>query len=322
VAPNVQTASSVLPEIQEERVRAYRLAVVLTAVAIVSTLTASRALAQAGRTDLGSIAVKTVPPAALVYIDGERWVGPDTDGRLVVQVPAGRHLIEVRAPGYRSYVMEVDVRPGEATPVNVSLAATAPPPERQQVAYPPRPPVTGIRQVSTEGTESGFAFSPDYRFADIGHHTAHLLGGYGGVVFAGHLFVGAGGYWQLDYNHNNINVAYGGGVFEWRQWNHKPVGLTLHALVGGGDAHFGNNYYYAPGPGHPTPYDPYGYYYSPYGETFFVFEPEAQVNVRLGRDVRFSAGAGYRVTSTDYHGGISGDTLNGWSGTISFRFGK
>ena len=53
-----------------------------------------------------------------------------------------------------------------------------------------------------------------------------------------------------------------------------------------------------------------------------MFEPEAQVNVRLGRDIRFSAGAGYRVTSTDYHGGISGDTLNGWSGTISFRFGK
>jgi len=304
-------------------VRAHRLAV-LTAVAIFSSLSAGQALAQGERADLGSIAVKTVPPNALVYIDGERWVGPDTDGRLVVQVPPGRHLVEVRAPGYRSYVMEVDVRSGEVTPVNVSLAVAAPPPDQYppppgpQAPGPPRRPVTGIQQVSTEGAESGFAFSPDYRFTDVGRQTAHLLGGYGGVVFAGRLFVGAGGYWQLGYNHNNINLAYGGGVFEWRQWNHRPVGLTLHALVGGGTAHFGNGYYYG-GPGYPTPY--YGYYY-PYGETFFVFEPEAQVNVRVGRDMRFSAGAGYRVTSTDYHGGISGDTLNGWSGTISFRFGK
>ena len=301
--------------------RAYRLAVVLTALATISTFTAGRALAQGGRADLGSIAVKTVPAGALIYIDGERWVGPDTDGRLVVQVPAGRHLVDVRAPGYRSYVMEVDVRPGETTPVNVSLAVANPTPDRQPMQGPPPRPVTGITQVSTEGQESGFSFTPDYRFADVGHQTAHLLGGYGGVVFAGRLFVGAGGYWQLDYNHNNINLAYGGAVFEWRQWNHKPVGLTLHALVGGGDAHIGNNYYYGGNPGHPTPYSPYYPYYS-YGETFFVFEPEAQVNVRVARDVRVSAGAGYRVTSTDYHGGISGDALNGWSGTISVRFGK
>jgi hypothetical protein len=322
VALNVHTAQLVCLR-SEERVGSYRVAVVVAAVAIVSTLTAGRALAQGGRADLGSIAVKTVPPNALIYIDGERWVGPDADGRLVVQVPAGRHLVEVRAPGYRSYVMEADVRAGETTPVNVSLAAAAPPPEGPPVQGPPPRPVTGIKQVSTEGAESGFAFSPDYRFADVGRQTAHLLGGYGGVVFAGRLFVGAGGYWQLDYNHNNVNIAYGGGVFEWRQWNHRPVGLTLHALVGGGDAHFGNNYYYPGGPGYPTPYNPYyGYYYSPYHEAFFVFEPEAQVNVRLARDIRFSAGAGYRVTSTDYHGGVSGDTLNGWSGTISFRFGK
>jgi len=68
-------------------VRAYHLAVVLTAVVLLSTLTAGRALAQGARTDLGSIAVKTVPPDAQVYIDGERWVGADTDGRLIVQMP-------------------------------------------------------------------------------------------------------------------------------------------------------------------------------------------------------------------------------------------
>src|SRR5262249_29738132 len=221
------------------------------------------------------------------------------DGRLVVQVAAGRHLVEVRAPGYRSYVMEVDVRQGEATPVNVSLAVASPPPQQPPpMGGPPSRPVSGIKQVSSEGQESGFSFSPDYRFADVNHHTAHLLGGYGGIVLAGHLFMGAGGYWQLDYNHNQGGLAYGGAAVERRQWNHKPVGLTLHSLIGGGDAHIGDNYYYG---GHPDPY--HGYYYDyGYHEAFFVFEPEAQVNVRVARDVHVSAGFGYRLTSTDYYG--------------------
>lgn len=305
--------------------RAHRFAVLLTTVVLFATLTAARANAQAGGSDLGAVAVKTIPPDALVYIDGERWVGPESDGRLVVQLPPGRHLIEVRAPGYRSYVSEVDVRPGETAPVNVSLAGSVPPqqapPQAPRIMGPPPGPVTGIRQVSNEGEESGFAFSTDYRFADVNHQTAHLLGGYAGVVYAGHLFVGGGGYWQLDDNHNGITMAYGGAVFEWRQWNHKPVGLTFHTLIGGGDADINNNYYFVGGP-QPNPnhgyYDPY--YYG-YHEGFFVFEPEVQATFRLARDFRVAAGIGYRVTST-YHGGISSDALDGLSGTISVRFGK
>ena len=308
--------------------RPSRLAVALTAVTLITTVTtAARAQVQPPRGDLGSIAIRTIPADAQIFIDGERWVGPESDGRLVVQVPPGRHLVEVRAPGYRSYVSEVDVRPAETTPINVSLAGAAPP--QPPVGGPPMGgtppgPVTGIRQVSSEGQESGFAFSPDYRFGEVGHHTAHFLGGYGGVVFAGHLFVGAGGYWQLDSNRNDVSLAYGGGVFEWRQWNHRPVGLTLHALVGGGDAHLGGYYYPVDGrgPGVPTPYHGGSYYGYGYHTGFFVFEPEAQVSVRLTRDFRLNAGAGYRVTSTDYYSGISGDALNGWSGTISVRFGK
>jgi hypothetical protein len=322
----------------EAFVRVHRLAVVLTAFTLISTLPAARAQAQAGQ-DSGSIAVRTVPPDAQVYIDGERWVGPQPEGRLVVQLPPGKHVIEVRAPGYRSYVSEVDVRPGETTPVNVSLGGAQPPQPGQppQPVYPPPPvygpppvqrpgpppgPVTGITQVSTEGAESGFAFSPDYRFADVNRQLAHLLGFYAGGVVAGRLFFGGGGYWQLNDTHNNISLAYGGFVTEWRQWNNRPVGLTFHALIGGGDANIGNNNYYIGGP-QPSPYHG-GYYYSPYyygHEGFFIFEPEAQVNVRLARDFRFTAGVSYRLTST-YNGIVSGDQLNGVSGTISVRFGK
>jgi PEGA domain len=298
---------------------AYRVAVLLTGVLVIIPFTPTRALAQR-RGETGSLSVKTVPADAQIYIDGERWVGPETDGRLVVQVPAGRHTVEVRAPGYRSYVADVDVRAGETTPVNVSLGAAAT--ERQAPPDPPQTAGRGITQVSDEGEESGLAFSPDYRFADVNHHVANLLGGYGGVVFGGHLFIGAGGYWQLDDSRGNVSLAYGGGVFEWREWNDRRIGATLHALVGGGDARIRDAVAFPVGP---RPQQGMfrngrdGFFFDDH-EGFFVFEPEAQVNVRVARNLRVSAGVGYRVTATDRR--VSSDVLNGLSGTISVRFGK
>lgn len=320
--------------------RAYRMAVLLTAFTLFLSVTAVRAEAQGGRGEFGSIAVRTVPPDAQVYIDGEQWVGPQTDGRLVVQVPPGRHLIEVRAPGYRSYVSEIDVRAGETTPVNVSLGGTTPqeqpPAPQEQPPASPAGPVTPIHQVATGGEENGVAFSPDYRVADVNHHAAQLLGGYAGVVLSGHLFLGGGGYWQLDYSNNDINLSYGGFVAEWRQWNDRRLGVTFHTLVGGGDARVRNvtyifghaNYPYADQANHPDadqnsyqPRAPFDGYYVDYREGFFVFEPEVQLNLRVTRDVRLTAGVGYRVTATDRRA-VSGNQLDGVSGTVSVRFGK
>jgi hypothetical protein len=56
-----------------------------------------------------------------VLIDGEAWLGSDQDERLLVNVPAGSHRVEVRKQGHESFSTEVEVRPGETTPINVSL---------------------------------------------------------------------------------------------------------------------------------------------------------------------------------------------------------
>jgi hypothetical protein len=39
----------------------------------------------------------------------------------VVQVPAGLHRVEVRKPGYRAYVADIEVGDGMTNPLNVSL---------------------------------------------------------------------------------------------------------------------------------------------------------------------------------------------------------
>ena len=71
----------------------------------------------------GRLAIRVQPRGAEVYIDGERWLAPDTADRLVVNVAEGRHHIEVHKTGFDTFSTEVDVRRGETTPINVSLPA-------------------------------------------------------------------------------------------------------------------------------------------------------------------------------------------------------
>jgi uncharacterized membrane protein len=68
----------------------------------------------------GTLAIRVQPADAVVMIDGERW---DSSGgqRLDVQVAPGSHRIDVQKDGYQTFSTTVQVRPGESTPLNVSL---------------------------------------------------------------------------------------------------------------------------------------------------------------------------------------------------------
>jgi hypothetical protein len=75
----------------------------------------------------GTLAVRIQPTGASVFVDGERWEGPqDVSERLVVQLAEGRHRVEVRKDDYQPYTTEIDVRSGQTTTLNISL-----PPERR-----------------------------------------------------------------------------------------------------------------------------------------------------------------------------------------------
>ena len=71
--------------------------------------------------DYGSLALRVQPGPATITIDGERWEGPEGNERLVVELPPGRHVIEVQKDGYRRYTTEITVSAGEATTLNVAL---------------------------------------------------------------------------------------------------------------------------------------------------------------------------------------------------------
>lgn len=71
---------------------------------------------------LGTLVIRVQAGGATVLIDGERWQGPaDNDERLIVQVPEGRHTVEVQREGFERFVTDIDVRRGQTAAVNISL---------------------------------------------------------------------------------------------------------------------------------------------------------------------------------------------------------
>ena len=77
--------------------------------------------------DFGTLALRVRPLDADVLIDGEPWQRPTGSDRLVVELGPGVHQLEIRKEGYRRFVTEIDIVPGEATVINVGL----PPLERE-----------------------------------------------------------------------------------------------------------------------------------------------------------------------------------------------
>jgi hypothetical protein len=69
----------------------------------------------------GSVSIRVQPADAEVSIDGEAWRSPAGQERLVVELSEGSHTVEIRKPGFRTYVTQVDVRRGDTTQLNVSL---------------------------------------------------------------------------------------------------------------------------------------------------------------------------------------------------------
>jgi len=74
-------------------------------------------------TQYGGVALEISPPDATVYVDGN-YAGfvHDFDGREhTLTLVAGRHHIEISAPGFQTMVLDPDVYPGQVVPYQGSL---------------------------------------------------------------------------------------------------------------------------------------------------------------------------------------------------------
>ena len=69
----------------------------------------------------GVLTLRVQPAEADVYIDGEHWGALGGIEELSIHLPAGRHRIELRREGDTVFATEVEIRRGEATPLNIRL---------------------------------------------------------------------------------------------------------------------------------------------------------------------------------------------------------
>ena len=69
----------------------------------------------------GTLNVRVQPADAVVVIDGERWDSPEGGSRLIVELSAGAHRIEVRKEGFKPYTSTIQIRPGQTETLNISL---------------------------------------------------------------------------------------------------------------------------------------------------------------------------------------------------------
>jgi hypothetical protein len=68
----------------------------------------------------GTLDLYVQPAGAEVTIDGQRWMSSD-EGHFIVQVPVGKHRVDVSKLGFRQFTTEIEVGDGHVFPLNVSL---------------------------------------------------------------------------------------------------------------------------------------------------------------------------------------------------------
>jgi hypothetical protein len=69
----------------------------------------------------GTLSIRVEPADAQILIDGQPWSGDPSKMPIAIDLPTGRHTIEVRKDGYKSYVQAVLVSRGRTLSLHVVL---------------------------------------------------------------------------------------------------------------------------------------------------------------------------------------------------------
>jgi PEGA domain len=69
----------------------------------------------------GALSLLVQPSDAEILIDGASWSGASGESRVVIQLPEGRHHIEISKGGFAKYVEDVGIQRGRTLSLNVSL---------------------------------------------------------------------------------------------------------------------------------------------------------------------------------------------------------
>lgn len=179
--------------------------------------------------------------------------------------------------------------------------------------------------MTVEMLHSGFLAAPDVKITEVDRKTYGLIGGYAGWVTDDTFFIGGGGYWLANTNRNDPEMAYGGLVVQWLALKSGRFGVGVKGLVGGGEATLSNSISVrvpeirGPGGRITTPATTVSQHVR-FRDGFVIAEPEALLSVRLSKQMRLTAGVGYRFTGSEHHG-FGSDRLDGTTGSLALQIG-
>jgi hypothetical protein len=169
---------------------------------------------------------------------------------------------------------------------------------------------------SGEVTHGGFG-GPVVKFSEVNGEFALFVGGRGGWIINSTVSIGGGGYGLVNQvpgkevisgTFRNLQMGYGGLEIELILASDRVVHATIFGLIGGG----GLNY---------QGWDKWSNFdFST--DSFFAAELAMNAEINLTGFFRLTAGAGYRFISGVDFGTLSNSDLDGFTGTLTFKFGS
>lgn len=205
-----------------------------------------------------------------------------------------------------------------------------------QQPVPPGPaPASG--PLVLQPINNSFVLAPEVKVVRFDDRTSAMAGGYVGWIKDDHLLIGGGGYASTNRRHDQLGLAYGGAVVGWFFNPEQKISVSAKSLVGIARTtqttdRFGIPYcmlpeeYLCSGPSGPVPlvHNVKDRWYDDDDDlrrhaTFLMAEPEVNVVAKLGKRLRLTAGAGYRLTGARNVYGAS-KVARGPSGTVAVQF--
>jgi len=164
--------------------------------------------------------------------------------------------------------------------------------------------------------ESGGFGGPVIKYGSVNGEGGILVGDRGGWIINHTFIVGGGGYGLTNNvkakipapsGHKFLNFGYGGLELEYIARSDKLTHFSVMALIGAGGVSWRN--------------ESGGMVGSDNEDSFFVFEPAAQVNLNVTKNFRISGGVSYRYVSGVNLPASTNADLSGPTAVVTFRFG-
>ena len=178
--------------------------------------------------------------------------------------------------------------------------------------------------ISSNKFISGGFGGPVLKYTEFNSTGAMIVGGRGGWIINHSFILGGGGYGLTTQvpvdvlegdiiikDADDLYIMYGGFEMEYIFRPLKAIHLSIYTLIGGGSIGYRSEFQ-----------DNYNGCNYNMGKSFFIAEPAVNLELNVTTFFHLAFGASYRYTNGANYKLIKDDDIRGFSGVVTFKFGK